>query len=120
MFNTSFDINDNRGASGSSNQFRVLVTTSPNTVTLSSVQIRGNRLIRTPLTQFSIDEGRLSGFGVHPSKDYILISSTQGRIYLYRIDTGELRGTIKIPSHARGCEIDPSGLYVAIKVPPFN
>jgi hypothetical protein len=33
---------------------------------------------------------------------------------MFRIDTGELRGTIKIPLHANGCLIDPSGLYVVI------
>ena len=39
---------------------------------------------------------------------------------MFRLDTGELRGTIKTPSHARGCLIDPSGLYVLVKVPPFK
>jgi hypothetical protein len=39
---------------------------------------------------------------------------------VYRVDTGELRGTIKAPLHAKGCVIDPSGLYVLISVPPFN
>ena len=67
-----------------------------------------------------IDEGKIAGFEVHPSKDYILVTSTRGRIYVYRIDTGELRGTIKIPINAKGCCIDPSGLYVAVTVPSFN
>lgn len=49
-----------------------------------------------------------------------MITSTQGRVYVFRIDTGELRGTIPIPHHARGCLIDPSGLYVVVQVPPFN
>lgn len=57
---------------------------------------------------------------MHPSKDYLLVTSTSGRIYVYRIDTGELRGTIKIPLHSKGCTIDPSGLYVVVQVPPFN
>lgn len=41
-------------------------------------------------------------------------------MYVFRIDTGELRGTIAVPIHARGCLIDPSGLYVVVQVPPFN
>jgi hypothetical protein len=57
---------------------------------------------------------------VHPSNDYLLITSSKGRIYVYRVDTGELRGTMKIPLHAKGCVLDPSGLYVLISVPPFN
>ena len=67
-----------------------------------------------------IDEGKISGFDIHPSKDYLLITSSKGRIYVFRIDTGELRGTIKVPLHAKGCVIDPSGLYVLISVPAFS
>lgn len=74
----------------------------------------------TPLTQFFIDDGKVSGFDIHPSKDYILITSSKGKIYVFRIDTGELRGTIDVPLHAQGCVIDPSGLYVVVKVPPFS
>jgi len=50
----------------------------------------------------------------------VLITSSRGKIYLFRIDTGELRGTISIPKHAQGCAIDPSGLYVVIQVPAFS
>lgn len=56
----------------------------------------------------------MTGFDIHPSKDYVLVTSSQGKIFMFRIDTGELRGTIKIPMHANGCLIDPSGLYVVI------
>lgn len=77
-------------------------------------------MIKTPLVQYVIDEGKIAGFDVHPSNDYLLVTSTKGRIYVYRIDTGELRGTIKIPNHAKGCNIDPSGLYVLVTVPSFN
>lgn len=48
------------------------------------------------------------------------MTSSKGRIYVYRTDTGELRGTIQIPLHAKGCHIDPSGLYVITTVPPFS
>ena len=74
----------------------------------------------TPLTQFFIDSGKITGFDIHPSKDYILITSSKGKIYVFRIDTGELRGTIDIPLHAQDCVVDPSGLYVVVKVPPFS
>lgn len=57
---------------------------------------------------------------MHPSKDYILVTSNKGKIYVFRIDTGELRGTIKIPTNSSGCLIDPSGLYVLIKVPAYT
>jgi len=56
----------------------------------------------------------VTGFDFHPSKDYLLVTSSKGKIFMFRIDTGELRGTIKIPLHANGCLIDPSGLYVVI------
>jgi hypothetical protein len=67
-----------------------------------------------------IDEGKIAGYDVHPSNDYLLVTSTKGRIYVFRIDTGELRGTIRIPVNSKGCCIDPSGLYVLVTVPSFN
>lgn len=57
---------------------------------------------------------------MHPSGDYLMITSSKGRVYVFRIDTGELRGTIRIPLNASGCLSDPSGLYLAIKVPAFT
>ena len=56
---------------------------------------------------------------MHPSGDYLLVTSSKGRIYVFRIDTGELRGTIRIPLNSCGCQCDASGLYVIIKVPAF-
>lgn len=84
------------------------------------MEIKGAKLHKTPLTQFIIEEGRISGFDVHPSKDYVVITSNAGRVYVFRIDTGELRGSIVVPLHAKGCVIDPSGLYVVVSVPPFS
>jgi len=84
------------------------------------IEIKGSKLYKTPVNQFVIDEGKITGFEVHPSNDYILVTSNKGKIYLFRIDTGELRGFISIPLHAWGCTIDPSGLYVIVQVPPFS
>lgn len=76
-------------------------------------------MTKSQLFQYFVWEGRITGFDIHPSKDYILITTNRGKIYVYRIDTGELRGTIDVPLHAKGCLIDPSGLYVVLQVPPF-
>jgi hypothetical protein len=81
------------------------------------VDIKGTKLTRSPLCQYVISEGKITGFDLHPSGDYMLVTSSKGRIYVFRIDTGELRGTIRIPLNANGCHVDPSGLYVIIKVP---
>jgi hypothetical protein len=67
-----------------------------------------------------ISDGKISGYEVHPNKDYLLVTSTKGRIYVFRIDTGELRGTISIPLNCSGCCLDPSGLYVCISAPSFS
>ena len=83
------------------------------------VDVKGTKLTRSPLCQYVISEGKVTGFDIHPSKDYLLVTSSKGRIYVFRIDTGELRGTIKIPLNANGCLVDPSGLYVIFKVPAF-
>lgn len=92
----------------------MISSTSPNCISISQIDIKGSKLNKTPLAQFIVDEGKISGFDLHPSKDYILVTSTQGKVYVFRIDTGELRGTISCPLHAKGCIIDPSGLYVVV------
>ena len=47
--------------------------------------------------QYFINEGKITGLEIHPSKDYILVTSNKGKIYVFRIDTGELRRKINIP-----------------------
>jgi WD40 repeat protein len=84
------------------------------------VDVKGSKLTRSPLCNYVISEGKVTGFALHPSGDYLLVTSSKGRIYVFRIDTGELRGTIRIPLNASGCETDPSGLYVIVKVPAFS
>ena len=84
------------------------------------VDIKGQKLTRSPLCQYVISEGKVTGFDLHPSQDYLLITSSKGRVYVFRVDTGELRGTIKVPMNASGCTIDPSGLYFIVKVPAFT
>lgn len=83
------------------------------------VDIKGSKVSKSNLCQYVITEGKVTGFDIHPSKDYLLVTSSKGRVYVFRIDTGELRGTVRIPLNASGCEIDPSGLYFIVKVPAF-
>lgn len=93
---------------------RVFSLKSPNVVQLQLVEVRDNKISIQPLAQFIVTEGKVTGFDFHPSNDYLLVTSSRGKIYMFRIDTGELRGSIKIPLHANGCLIDPSGLYVVV------
>jgi WD40 repeat protein len=113
-------INQFRPVTTLESKFSVFSLRGPNCVKQQLVEVKDNRLGLTPLTQFFIDDGKVSGFDIHPSNDYIMITSSKGKIYVFRIDTGELRGTIDVPLHAQGCLIDPSGLYVVVKVPPFS
>jgi WD40 repeat protein len=83
------------------------------------VDIKGTKITRSHLCQYVISEGKVTGFDLHPSGDYLLVTSSKGRIYVFRIDTGELRGTIRIPLNSSGCQCDSSGLYVIVKVPAF-
>ncbi len=52
------------------------------------------------LVLFYISDGKVTGFDLHPSLDYVIVTSSTGKIYVFRIDTGELRGTIDAPNHA--------------------
>lgn len=107
-------------ARSSSTTFSLFSLRGPNCIKQLLVEVRDHKVLTTPLTKYFIDEGKIAGYDIHPSKDYILVTSTKGKIYLFRIDTGELRGTIEVPLHAQGCLVDPSGLYVVVKVPPFS
>lgn len=113
-------LNEHSGTSVLKSQLKVITSTSPNCLRLQVIEVKGNKTITTPVVQYVIDEGRITGFDVHPSKDYLLVTSSKGKAYIFRIETGELRGTIKLPLHAQGCSIDPSGLYFLVQVPPFN
>ena len=59
-------------------------------------------------------DGIITGFEMHPSGDYLVITSDQGFYYVFRIDTGELRGKVPVVTQPAGLSIDPSGLYLAI------
>ena len=49
-----------------------------------------------------VPDFNFAAFDIHPNNDYLLVTSTKGRIYVFRIDTGELRGSIKIPLNSTG------------------
>lgn len=56
----------------------------------------------------------MTGFEVHPSNQYLVAVSDQGFFYIFKLDTGELRGKVPVMSDPVGVAIDPSGLYLAI------
>ena len=93
-------INQFRPVTNLESKFSVFSLRGPNCVKQQLVEVKDNRLGLTPLTLFFIDDGKVSGFDIHPSMDYIMITSSKGKIYVFRIDTGELRGTIDVPLHA--------------------
>jgi len=93
-------INQFRPVTSLESKFSVFSLRGPNCVKQQLVEVKDNRLGLTPLTLFFIDDGKVSGFDIHPSMDYIMITSSKGKIYVFRIDTGELRGTIDVPLHA--------------------
>lgn len=64
---------------------------------------------------FEID-GTISGYDIHPSGDYVIVTSEQGFYYIFRIETGEVRGKVAIAKGSGSPSIDPSGLYLAVSV----
>jgi len=98
----------------------VFSVTAPNCLRVQLVDVKDGRMTKSQLVQYFIAEGRISGFDLHPSKDYVIVTSNRGKVYVYRVETGELRGTINGPYNAQGCLVDPSGLYVVVQVPPFS
>lgn len=74
--------------------------TAPNCIRCQLIECKDSRMTKSQLVQYFIAEGRISGFDMHPSKDYILVTSNKGKVYVFRVETGELRGTIPVPQHA--------------------
>lgn len=107
-------LNEHSGGNVLRTQVKVITSTSPNVLRLQVIEIKGNKIVTTPVVQYVIDDGKITGFDIHASKDYVIVTGNKGKAYIFRIETGELRGTIKIPLHAKGCSVDPSGLYFII------
>ena len=72
----------------------------PNCIRQNLVEVRDSRMSVVQQARVFISEGKITGFEIHPSKDYLLVTSNRGKLYIFRTDTGELRGKIGIPMHA--------------------
>jgi hypothetical protein len=51
-------------------------------------------MTKSQLGAYFIAEGKITGFDLHPSKDYVMINSNRGKVYVYRVETAEVRGVI--------------------------
>ena len=95
-------------------QFRILTVRSPSCLRLQSFDAE----FRSKSFQCAYEiDGTISGYELHPSGAYLVVTSTQGFYYIFRVETGELRGKVPIMSNPKGLSIDPSGLYLAVSVP---
>ncbi len=61
---------------------------------------------------FEIPEGAISDFAVHPSEEFVCITSSIGSIYLYHLVTGKLCTVIQCDHHCVSVKFDPSVLYL--------
>jgi hypothetical protein len=62
---------------------------------------------------YSVDS-LITGFDLHPSKDYVFVLSVAGYVNIFQLQTGELRGKVKVLLMSKHLTIDPSGLYFAL------
>lgn len=66
----------------------LLILTAPNTLNYSRLRI-GAECDEKPSVsvamQYVISEGRITGYALHPSYDYLMVSSNQGRVYLFKL-----------------------------------
>lgn len=97
----------------SGHNFRILSLHSPCSLRLQAFDAE----YRTKLFQCSYElDGAVAGYEIHPSKEYLIAISDQGFFYIFKIETGELRGKVPIMSDPLGVALDPSGLYLAVSV----
>lgn len=73
---------------------------------------QNGRLIKDSFIEYQINEGKISGFSIHPSNEYAIIISDAGYFFVYSLIVPELIGKIVIDSNPWGCKIDSSGLYL--------
>lgn len=73
-------------------------------------------LERTHFNLFPI-EGKSTGFEIHSSGMFLLVTTNTGAVYIYNIDNSEIAGIIETDIGARGCILDPSGLYIGVLIP---
>ena len=62
----------------------------------------------------------ITNFNVHPSEEYIIITTLNGYLYLYNILTTQIIYTINCQYYINNCLIDPSGLYLFISLKTDN
>lgn len=97
----------------SGHNFRIVSLHSPCSLRLQAFDAE----YRTKLFQCSYElDGVVAGFEIHPSNEYLIAISDQGFFYIFKLETGELRGKVPIMSDPLGIAIDPSGLYLAVSV----
>ncbi|CAD8059558.1 unnamed protein product [Paramecium primaurelia] len=93
--------------------FNSLTIYNHNSVRRHQIDKANSQLSALALSIYTI-EGTIFGFDLHPSKDYILILSNYGFVYIYKIQSSEKRAKISVPPFSRHLKIDKSGLYFAI------
>jgi len=82
------------------------------TVRLHKILTYSGKTTKDIVCDYFIDEGKISGFDLHPSGEYIVIVSDAGWLFVYHTHMAQLRGKVKIGPSPYNCKIDPSGLYV--------
>lgn len=87
----------------------------PSKLVLSRVQlVEGESPKLHHIMHYTAVEGRFTGYALHPSFDYIVGVTNQSRAYVFKLQNGECRGSIKLPyPDCLRCAVDPSGLYFA-------
>jgi len=86
------------------------------TVQLHDLVVQEGQLSPGIAKNFHVD-GAVTGFALHPSGDYVIVTSDVRAIYVFHAETTEIRGVIELDGKPKGCYIDPSGLYVAVLLP---
>lgn len=95
------------------NAFKALTSHNSNTLQLQQIY-RDDLTISSSSKITYYVEGKCTGFEIHPSNDYLLVTSNVGFLYTFKLVNGEIRLKISIPACASGLVLDPSGLYCVI------
>lgn len=64
--------------------------------------------------QFYLVDGKIKGYKLHPSNEYVVILTDAGFYYIFNVEKGDIRGKHLVDPSSCHLELDPSGLYLSV------
>jgi hypothetical protein len=102
------------------NNLRLITLHDSNTLRLINISVQKNNFMKNIAKTFSFSGGNINSTLIHPSDDYLIVLLGCNKIFIARIETGDICGEINLDTIAYDIRIDTSGLYLGVLVDEDN